>query len=84
MQEREVGKFASSYDFRRSFGTRWAAKVMPAMLKTLMRHASVETTMKYYVDQQADDVAAQLWAIEGKSYQNDTLRKAAQEVVQVG
>lgn len=57
---------------------------MPAMLKTLMRHASVETTMKYYVDQQADDVAAQLWAIEGKSYQNDTLRKAAQEVVQVG
>jgi hypothetical protein len=26
-----------------------------------MRHESVETTMKYYVDQDADDVSDQLW-----------------------
>lgn len=55
------GKFASCHDFRRSFGTRWARKVMPAELKLLMRHSSVETTMKYYVGIEADDIAEGLW-----------------------
>ncbi len=35
---------------------------MPAELKLLMRHASIETTMKYYVGIAADDIAAGLWA----------------------
>jgi integrase len=56
------GKYASAHDFRRSFGTRWAPKVKPATLQLLMRHKSIETTMKYYVAQNADDVAAELWA----------------------
>ena len=55
-------KFATGHDFRRSFGTRWARRVMPAELKLLMRHASIETTMKYYVGIEADDIAAGLWA----------------------
>lgn len=54
-------KYASAHDLRRSFGTRWAGKVKPATLQLLMRHESVETTMKYYVDQDADDVSDQLW-----------------------
>lgn len=54
-------KYASAHDLRRSFGTRWASKVKPATLQLLMRHESVETTMKYYVDQDADDVADLLW-----------------------
>jgi len=54
------GKFASAHDLRRSFGTRWAAKVKPATLQLLMRHKSIETTLKYYVAQDADDVADQL------------------------
>jgi integrase len=55
------GKFASAHDLRRSFGTRWASRVKPATLQLLMRHKSIETTLKYYVDQDADDVADELW-----------------------
>jgi integrase len=55
-------KYASAHDLRRAFGTRWASKVKPATLKLLMRHRSIETTLKYYVDQDADDVADELWA----------------------
>lgn len=56
-------KFASAHDLRRAFGTRWAAKVTPAILRELMRHASIETTLGYYVEQNADAVAAQIWDI---------------------
>jgi integrase len=55
------GKYASARDLRRSFGTRWASRVKPATLQLLMRHKSIETTLKYYVDQDADDVADELW-----------------------
>lgn len=55
------GKNATAHDLRRSFGTRWAMKVQPAVLQQLMRHASIETTMQYYVDLQAHDLAAELW-----------------------
>ncbi len=68
------GKFASCHDFRRSFGTRWSRRVMPAELKLLMRHASIETTMKYYVGIEADDIATGLWArfspIESRALSN--------------
>lgn len=60
--EKEVTKFASAHDLRRSFGSRWARKVMPAVLQRLMRHESIETTMKYYVDLDADELADELWA----------------------
>lgn len=56
------GKFASAHDLRRAFGTRWAKRVMPAVLRRLMRHSSIATTMGYYVDLDSDDVADQLWA----------------------
>lgn len=56
---REV-KWASAHDLRRSFGTRWAPHVKPATLMTLMRHANVSTTMRYYVTLDCDDVADQL------------------------
>ena len=54
-------KFASAHDLRRSFGTRWANRVKPATLQLLMRHKSIETTLKYYVEQDADEVADELW-----------------------
>jgi integrase len=56
------GKFASAHDLRRAFGTRWARRVMPAVLQRLMRHASIQTTMGYYVDLDADELAAELWS----------------------
>jgi len=58
-------KFASAHDLRRAFGTRWSFKVKPVTLKLLMRHQQIETTMRYYVDQVADDVAEQLWKSHG-------------------
>ncbi len=71
------GKFASAHDLRRSFGTRWAQKVMPTVLKELMRHGSIETTMKYYVAIEADTIADSLWKSHGaeaseKSKSSDT------------
>ena len=57
------GRHATCHDFRRSFGDRWARKVMPADLKELMRHRSIETTMKYYVGRDVDDITARLHKI---------------------
>ena len=54
-------KFATCHDLRRSFGTRWAKRVMPAVLQRLMRHADIGTTMKYYVTMDADSVADEVW-----------------------
>ena len=56
------GKFASAHDLRRAFGTRWAKRVMPAVLRRLMRHSSITTTMGYYVYLDAAEVADELWA----------------------
>jgi integrase len=54
-------KYASAHDLRRSFGTRWAKRVMPAVLQKFMRHESIQTTMGYYVDLDADELAEQVW-----------------------
>jgi integrase len=56
------GKFASAHDCRRAFASRWAKRVKPLVLKRLMRHASISTTERYYVDLDSDEVADQLWA----------------------
>jgi len=55
-------KYASAHDFRRSFGERWASRIMPVQLKELMRHESLDTTLKYYVGQNAQRTAEILWA----------------------
>ncbi len=41
---------------------------MPAILKRLMRHASIDTTMSYYVALDSADVADELWAKFGPTY----------------
>jgi integrase len=50
-------KYASAHDLRRAFGTRWAKLVTPAVLKDLMRHSQIETTMTYYVGSEAQETA---------------------------
>ena len=57
-------KYASAHDLRRSFGNRWARKVMPAVLQKLMRHADISTTMGYYVDLDCDALAEDLYRAE--------------------
>ena len=34
---------------------------MPVVLQKLMRHSSIETTLRYYVDLDADEVGDELW-----------------------
>lgn len=60
-------KYASAHDLRRAFGERWAARVMPAILKELMRHESIETTLRYYVGQNADQTASICWEAYAKT-----------------
>lgn len=57
----DEGKTASAHDLRRAFGEYWATKLMPAQLMVLMRHESIETTMKFYVGRNAERTAAMLW-----------------------
>lgn len=63
--DKASGKYASAHDLRRAFGARWSGKVMPAVLKELMRHADIGTTMKYYVGQNAESTADDLWRNHG-------------------
>jgi integrase len=57
----DENKTASAHDLRRTFGERWAARLMPPQLMELMRHESIETTLKYYVGRNAERTAAILW-----------------------
>jgi integrase len=75
--EREVPKNASAHDLRRAFGTRWSKRVMPAVLKQLMRHADIGTTMKYYVASSAADLADELWASFGPKAEPKAAQKPA-------
>ena len=61
------GKYASAHDLPRAFGTRWSKRVMPAVLRRLMRHASIGTTMGYYVDLDSANMADQLRASFGNT-----------------
>jgi hypothetical protein len=38
---------------------------MPPVLKELMRHQSIETTMRYYVGVNAEATADELWRVAG-------------------
>ncbi len=58
----EVVKFASAHDLRRSFGERWSERVLPKVLMELMRHESIQTTMRFYVGQNAQRTADAAWA----------------------
>jgi len=56
-----TNEFASAHDLRRSFGFRWSRRVMPTILRELMRHESIDTTMRYYVGVNAEATADELW-----------------------
>lgn len=56
---------ATAHDFRRSFGARWSPKVMPDTLRVMMRHASISTTLEYYVQANATKHADALFEAVG-------------------
>jgi hypothetical protein len=57
--------FAGCHSYRRGFGSKWARRVAPSVLKRLMRHANISTTEAYYVHLDASDVADELWGKYG-------------------
>ena len=65
-------KWASAHDCRRAFGLKWAARVMPAVLQQLMRHSSIETTLRYYVGTDADAMSDVLYAAIPKTPKGDS------------
>ena len=69
---RTVVKYASAHDLRRSFGFRWSRRILPAELRELMRHADIQTTMRYYVGQDAESTADALWAAYEKAKNGNT------------
>jgi integrase len=78
--DKEQEKYASAHDLCRAFGTRWATRVTPAVLQQLMRHASIETTLKFYVEQNADVLASELWKFNSRDErdtQSDFRRRAS-------
>lgn len=56
-------KYATAHDLRRSFGERWASRVMPQVLMELMRHETIDTTLKFYVGRNAMKTAGVLWEV---------------------
>ena len=46
-------KYASAHDLRRSFGERWADRVESVVLMEMMRHANIQTTLRFYVTRNA-------------------------------
>lgn len=72
-------KYASAHDLRRSFGERWAARIMPPDLTVLMRHESIETTLRYYVGRDAQNTAKTLWQAMGKATSSNRLGNRAAE-----
>jgi integrase len=77
--DEDTGKPASCHDYRRAFGTRWSKRVMPAVLRRLMRHKDVSTTLKYYIDQDVEDIATDLWVAYKKSNNGNTHGNTTQE-----
>jgi integrase len=67
---RTVKMYAGAHDLRRAFCTRWSRRVMPAVLQRLARHASIGTTMSFYVASTAEDIGAELWAAWGAKADN--------------
>ena len=59
-------RYASAHDLRRAFGFRWSVRVMPPALRELMRHASITTTMEFYVGRNAEATAETVWSAFAK------------------
>jgi integrase len=66
-------KYASAHDLRRSFGERWSTRVMPQVLMALMRHESIDTTMRYYVGRNANTTADAAWEAYERSEKGTVL-----------
>jgi hypothetical protein len=66
----------SSPDLQVRYGSRSATRLRHPLVEArhaghaaeVMRHASIETTMKFYVEHNADDISADLWRWQGSVF----------------
>jgi len=72
-------KWASAHDLRRAFGTRWAPLLSPTDLKVLMRHDNIETTLKFYVSQDAKSLTERLHTAKGNTLGNTRENQPSEE-----
>jgi len=77
-------KYASAHDLRRSFGERWAVRVMPQVLMQLMRHESIDTTLRYYVGRNAETTADALYQAMGNTLGNTGASETTEKPVDGG
>ena len=59
------GKFVTLHELRRSFGLRWAQRLLLQQLMQIMRHESIDTTLRYYVAHDAEGIAEEMWRENG-------------------
>jgi integrase len=87
-EEVEKVTYASAHDLRRSFGERWALRVPTPVLQELMRHENIQTTLKYYVGQNANRTAEVVWAAfsgqNGNSFGNTSKNDGQNVAVENG
>ncbi len=75
-------KYALAHDLRRSFGERWASRILPPDLMVLMRHESIDTTMKYYVGRNAQNTARVLWEAHEKAARGNIFGNTCQNTAE--
>jgi integrase len=57
-------KYASAHDLRRTFAQRWADRGLSELeLAAIMRHASIETTRQYYLEQSEERLGRRMAAL---------------------
>ena len=85
--------WATPHDLRLAFGPRWASRVKPTVLKKMMRHAGIHTTMKYYVDDDDESFEEAIWSAASNTdtfadtwtfFENRQKDPSPQSVVQQG
>lgn len=64
-------KHASAHDLQRAFGDRWDLRVMPPILMQLMRHESIDTTMRFYVGRSVNATTEVFW----EAYRNESSQR---------
>ncbi len=74
-------KTAAAYDLRRSFGLRWADRVKPPILQQLMRHASITTTLTFYVQTNVEEMAEAVWSAFDRKLDSSTKSLPTRETV---
>jgi integrase len=58
---KKAGVVVRAGDFRLAFRERWVSRAMLEQLQELMRHESIETTLRYYVGRNAERTADVCW-----------------------